>query len=256
MLGLLYSAALLTKIGDRAWDMIIPIYLASFFPDDLTAPSVIALTEALILTLFSTSIGSFISRQSSRLKTVIVFIFCQSLCVVASFGSLLLLHNFSESSFMFLPLVLTLSLAEAGSTLTSKGTDISLTRDWLPLLVSSDDHLTSSNAIVARIDLGTKILSPVVAGLVFQFLGPSISLYSVAILNMVSFFPEALLLQLLSSRAGDKLSVSIAQELKIKKPSKLSQIKRTSSNHDLNPPSLLSLLSHFYFSLYSLLKEF
>ncbi|KAL0226713.1 hypothetical protein P9112_014037 [Eukaryota sp. TZLM1-RC] len=205
----LYLAVFLTKFGDRCFDMVVPLALADFFPQNLSGAAMIAAFEAFFCMVGFPYVGSFISRQKSRIKSVVFFVGMQSLAVLMSFICLFVLSSFTISAALIWMVLVLISISEALSTLTSKGADISVIRDWLPLIVTSDD-LTVANSAMARIDLGTKIFSPILVSLLF-LVGSDFAIYSVAALNIISFIPEVILLASLHRTHKEKLCVETSK---------------------------------------------
>ncbi|KAL0220976.1 hypothetical protein RCL1_000830 [Eukaryota sp. TZLM3-RCL] len=231
MVRAIFLASTLKKIGDRSFEFLVPLYLANLNPDSLSAASILMACESAFSMLFSPSVGSYIAAQRNRMSTVSRFIVLQNLSVVVSFLALLFIHMYQGSLGYLRFLVLAvLALSEGSGILSSKGADISLNRDWIPLLVNGDEHLTSVNAILARIDLGTKIGAPVIVGIIFQF-HPTFALISIAALNMISFIPEFFLIRFVYKKNQEKLVVVSKEST----PSKIEKISRFSKfKHDLN----------------------
>lgn len=153
----------------------------------------------LAMIVFSSSIGSWVDRSPSRLRTLLTTIVCNRGSVII--GSLFWLAILSqrdlllneapaardgqgpERDFFFaLPTSATLkgigfALATCcgiAERLSASGNLLSMERDWVPTVAATTPHaydLTHLNAVMRRIDLVCKLFAPVVLSLVISLSG-------------------------------------------------------------------------------------
>lgn len=102
-------------------------------------------------------------------------------------------------------------LSSLGSTLM----DISIANDLVPSVIAQND-LPAFNSRMSQLDLFTEVISPLVAGLFLTVGHPSLALFGfllVALWNLVSFFPELMLLRSIFKMRPDllKLETSLAE---------------------------------------------
>ncbi|XGC79958.1 ABC transporter substrate-binding protein [Bdellovibrio bacteriovorus] len=192
---------LLTRSGDQAWDFVIPFALLHVFPGRLQIAAFYYLIVKIGTFLLTTSAGRWIDANQ-RIKVVSTGVWIQFAAVLGGIFIFYYLDKtvhgglgFSNLSVFVLFAVLCGFgvLASIGSVIT----DIAVGNDLAPSLVSSE-RLTWFNSWLRRIDLGTEVGAPIVAGLVFSFESNSVHLLGLAVIafwNLASFVPEFLLLR-------------------------------------------------------------
>ncbi|XP_065196056.1 solute carrier family 40 protein member 1-like isoform X3 [Sycon ciliatum] len=155
----------LSTWGDRMWSYAVAIFLVEIGCGSLLLPAVFGLVLAAVNFLGSTLIGQWVD-SSVRLRVVKVSLFAQNLLVTFCAGFLILLLQHQSGSYSvqdsvyYLSLVLIIVFAAAAN-LIGQATTIAVERDWVVVLTAGDaDLLARVNAIMRRIDLINKIVSP------------------------------------------------------------------------------------------------
>ena len=180
----------LTNSGDQAWDFAVPVSLAILLPGKLNLVALVFFISRLSHVLLLPLVGQFMDRIS-RMQTLQVGLSAQFLGVLIQAVSIV---NFSTHNELILVGVI------VGGILTGLGsamTNIGVAQDLVPSLFSGP-QLTQVNSRVRQVDLFSEVCSPIVAGLLLlisypQF--PQAGLCVVAIWNLVSFFPEYILIK-------------------------------------------------------------
>lgn len=208
----------LTRSGDQAWEFAVPLTLLHIFPGQIR----IAATYYLVVKLLNVLITPKLSRivdQKSRIKVAYAGVSLQLVGVLFGAGCLVLLNllNLVESNmsigrmiFLFAVLGVTGLLSSLGSTLM----DISIASDLVPSVIDKQ-NLAVFNSRMSQVDLFTEVVSPLLAGLLLTITHPTIALVGfllVALWNLISFFPELMLLRSIFKMRPDllKLETSIA----------------------------------------------
>lgn len=84
----------------------------------------------------------------------------------------------------------------AVSALGSLASTLAVEKDWVLVVTSGEDGLLSqTNARLRRIDLCCKILAPMAVGVVMTYGGITVGAICIGIWNVVSVFPEFMLLR-------------------------------------------------------------
>lgn len=208
----------LTRSGDQAWDFVIPFALLHVFPGRLQIAALYYLMVKIGTFLLTTSAGKWIdSNQRSRVVAAGVWIqffavlggiFCFWYLDKTSHAGL----SLSDPSILLLFAVLCFFgiFASLGSVIT----DIAVGNDLAPLLVSSE-RLTWFNSWLRRIDLGTEVGAPIVAGIIYAIDLSSIHLFGlfmIAAWNLISFVPEYLLLKNVVNSSNVKKQINSGTE--------------------------------------------
>jgi len=166
---LLYLSHGLSAFGDRLWQFAVPVLFLQLWTDTLLP---VALCQLIIqggLTCFLPSVGTWVGK-TDRLKTVLSSIFiCNSMTTISC--SLLISIPLLiperpvplNQTYILLSLIILCGLI--GELLNQAGT-IALEKHWVVILADEDeDYLTDMNSVMKRIDLGAKLLAPVVTGI-------------------------------------------------------------------------------------------
>lgn len=193
---------LLTRSGDQAWDFAIPITLIGLFPNQLSLVAFLYLLSKLASIIIQPVLSSVIDRWQ-RLRTA-------SLGIGLQLGSVLLVSfclmqltlkadtavSLWSQAYLW-PLLLGVSVGSVISNLGSGLMDIAVGNDWIPAAVAPE-NLSKMNKALQRLDLLTEVLSPVIAGLILTAFGSEQRILGFALIaawNVISFFPEILLLR-------------------------------------------------------------
>lgn len=192
---------LLTRSGDQAWDFVIPFALLHVFPGRLQVAALYYLIIKIGTFSLTTYAGKWID-SSARSLIVKGGVWIQFLGVLGGMICFWHLdHSVHAGDALLDSTTLALFSALSGfgifASLGSVITDIAVGNDLAPALVSSD-RLTWFNSWLRRIDLGTEVGAPILAGLIYAQQSESIHLLGlllIALWNLISFIPEYLLLR-------------------------------------------------------------
>lgn len=191
----------LTRSGDQAWDFAIPFALLHVFPGRLQIAAFYYLIIKIGTFLLTTSAGKWID-VSSRSRVVKAGVWIQFIAVLGGMICFWFLDSavhaglgFSDLNVLgiFAALCVFGILASLGSAVT----DIAVGNDLAPALVAKD-RLTWFNSWLRRIDLGTEVGAPILAGIIYSISFTSIHLLGlllIALWNLTSFVPEYVLLK-------------------------------------------------------------
>jgi len=173
--------------------------------DDLRLVAIQGFARCFTLIMFGAAIGNWIDR-SKRLTSAQVFLTLQNILVA--------LDCFLLAAYFYVPewfddlfkspetsvnVVSGVVIAIATlANLASVGSKIVLEKDWIVVVSMNDpERLASMNAVFRTIDLLTLMLSPIVGGLLFDFVGYSFAAIFIGCWNVVSVIVEYLLLILI-----------------------------------------------------------
>ncbi|MFS4457907.1 ABC transporter substrate-binding protein [Bdellovibrio sp. HCB2-146] len=200
---------LLTRSGDQAWDFVIPFALLHVFPGKLQIAALYYLIIKIGTFLLTPWVGKWIdSNQRSRVVKVGVWL--QFFAVLGGMTCFYFLDASMHEKFVYLngewivPLFVLLSFLGILASLGSLITDISVGNDLAPTLIPAE-KLTQFNSWLRRIDLGTEVGAPILAGILFALESPAVHLLGlliVALWNLISFVPEYLLLLNVIHKSG------------------------------------------------------
>lgn len=203
----------LTRSGDQAWEFAVPLTLLKIFPDQIRIAAAYYLVVKLLNVIITPRLSKIID-QKSRIKVAYSGISLQLVGVLLGAACLYMLNsvNSLETNFgstamlsLFAALGVTGLLSSLGSTLM----DISIANDLVPSVINKD-QLAAFNSRMSQVDLFTEVTSPVLAGLLLIITHPSIALFGfllIAIWNLISFFPELLLLRSIFKLRPDLLKL-------------------------------------------------
>lgn len=200
---------LLTRSGDQAWDFVVPFALLSVFPGKLQIAALYYLIMKIGTFLVTPWIGKWMDSQQ-RSHIVRVGIWIQFAAVLGGMGCFYVLNDAVHGPGVIagptavIPLFGFLVFFGVLASLGSLITDISVGNDLAPALISPD-KLTHFNSWLRRIDLGSEVGAPIVAGGLFAVHStqvPMAGLFLVAVWNLVSFVPEYFLLQNVIQKSG------------------------------------------------------
>lgn len=185
----LLAARLLTHAGDQAWDFAVPVTLALLFPEALDVVALYYLSIRALHVLLIGRVGAAMDRMA-RLAAIRAGIGAQTVGVVLQTGAIYVLAQAGAEprahDAAFLVLVAGGALASLGASLM----DIVVVQDWIPRLVP-EAQLARVNSLLKRLDLGSELLCPVLAGaLIGGVSAPFVGLAVIAAWNGLSFVPE------------------------------------------------------------------
>lgn len=199
---------LLTHSGDQAWDFAVPLALVGLFPSSISVVALYYLCVRFIHILLVTRVCGAMDRWS-RIKAVRYGIGLQSIGVVAGGFSIYLLGtsealrtlSSTVSILCFIGTITAGVMASLGSVMTQ----VAISQDWIPTIVSPD-RLGSVNSRLRQIDLLSELGAPVLTGVIIGLSpgsNPLFGFYAIAAWNLISFLPELLLLTAVYSSKGE-----------------------------------------------------
>ena len=159
------------------------------------------IAETLCVLLFSSALGRWVDNAPSRLLPLILTIIINRVTVVISCLTWLFIL-FSENTtmkYILFGVALLLGMVEKNSRMTNI---LSMERDWVPTIAdptleAGDRYdLTHLNTVMRRIDQLCKLLAPLsISAFVSAVPSVKIAVAGVAIISMISWAPECLLIQ-------------------------------------------------------------
>ncbi|OTA54297.1 hypothetical protein K449DRAFT_297607, partial [Hypoxylon sp. EC38] len=188
----LYVSHAFSTWNARGYEFAAILFTAAAYPDTLVAaalrqvspPVMIIVYFAMIL--FSSSVGHWVEHSPNRLRTLLSTIICnRGSVILGSFFWILILSQEDlvegEANFVLpknailkgigFTVAVTLGIIER---LSSSGNLISMERDWVVTVAAPAGHpydLTHLNAVMRRIDLVCKLISPILISVVISALG-------------------------------------------------------------------------------------
>ncbi|EAL68510.1 hypothetical protein DDB_G0278675 [Dictyostelium discoideum AX4] len=212
---------LITRMGDKSWAFIIPLFLITLSPNSLIPISVFGLSQYLFRLLFGPTIGKMTDKYKKvqiiklgifsqafaiGLSCIILFILFKHVGVIENSTTSSTSSTSTSSSTLFssdlsIFLFILLLLLSSIHSLATQMMDISVERKWTPSIVKRDSILTKVNTRMRQIDLGTEMLAPFLAGLVAQLCGATAFIW-IGVFNFFSFFPQYILLKIVYDRVS------------------------------------------------------
>ncbi len=192
---------LLTRSGDQAWDFVVPFALLHVFPGRLQIAAFYYLIIKIGTFFLTTWTGKWIDATHRRqvvaagvgtqFVAVLGGVFCFAYLDRTVHGGL----SFSDSAVLLIFAALSVFgiLASLGSVIT----EIAVGSDLAPTLISGE-RLTWFNSWLRRIDLGTEVGAPILAGVLYAIDVPGLHLSGLILIaawNLISFVPEYFLLR-------------------------------------------------------------
>lgn len=209
----------LTRFGDQAWDFAVPITLMHIYPGQIQYIAILYLISKIAQIVLGPWVLSKID-QTSRLSIYKLGIGSQTLALISMWGLILFAsisksNNQEYSNVVNGSVFFILALLGAISNLGSSLMDVSVGFD-LAVDVLEKKEMPVFNSRLKRIDLFTEVSAPVFVGLIATLLNSNAYLYGfsfVAMLNVLTFIPEYLLLKTIDSVNFHKEKV--ATEVKV-----------------------------------------
>ncbi|KAI0549062.1 Ferroportin1-domain-containing protein [Xylaria curta] len=188
----LYLSHAFSTWNARGYEFATILFTAAAYPDTLVAAALRMVIIYIAMIVFSSSVGHWVERSPSRLRTLISTICCNRASVIlGSFFWLLILsqenlliseppattpprfalpRNDVLKNFVFAVAVV-FGIIER---LSASGNLISMERDWVVTVAGPVGHLynlTNLNAVMRRIDLVCKLISPILISIVISATG-------------------------------------------------------------------------------------
>lgn len=201
---------LLTRSGDQAWDFVVPFALLHVFPGKLQIAALYYLIIKIGTFLLTPWVGRWID-SNQRGRVVKIGVWLQFFAVLGGIFCFYILDGMVHGSLavsgrqdLVTPLFAILAAFGILASLGALITDIAVGNDLAPSLIPPE-KLTQFNSWLRRIDLGTEVGAPIVAGVLFTLESSMIHLFGlilVAVWNLISFVPEYLLLVNVIQKSG------------------------------------------------------
>ena len=173
--------------GYRSAEFAYPLYMVELFTNTLLPASIYGFVTTAAAIVFSNAVGRSIDRYSqTKLRTLRAYILAQKLLVGASYALFLVLflddrlkraaenggrgpdrtQRDSDASRSVWAVFASVTLLGCGVILSNVGVSVGVEREWVQIISrGSPARLTRLNAIMRRIDLLSKLLSPLFVSL-------------------------------------------------------------------------------------------
>ncbi|CAH8334793.1 unnamed protein product [Eruca vesicaria subsp. sativa] len=170
----LYIGYFLARWSTRTWEFSVALYMIHLWPNSLLLAAIYGAIESGSTAIFGPTVGQWIDGMD-YVKVLRRWLFCQNLSYTVAGGAvikLLLLSDLKSRNIpVFATLVVLTNVAGAIGVLSTLGGTILIERDWA--VVMSEGYppavLTRINSVIRGIDLSSKLLSPVITGLIISF---------------------------------------------------------------------------------------
>ncbi|XP_010423693.1 PREDICTED: solute carrier family 40 member 2 [Camelina sativa] len=170
----LYLGYFLARWGARTWEFSVALYMIYLWPNSLFLTAVYGVVESGSAAIFGPIVGQMIDRMS-YVTVLRLWLVTQNLSFIVAGGAvvaLLVVPDLKSQNFpVFATLVVLTNLSGAIGVLSTLAGTILIERDWV--VVMSEGHspavLTRMNSVIRGIDLSSKLLSPVITGLIISF---------------------------------------------------------------------------------------
>uniref|UniRef100_A0A1J3EXL4 Solute carrier family 40 member n=1 Tax=Noccaea caerulescens TaxID=107243 RepID=A0A1J3EXL4_NOCCA len=170
----LYLGYFLARWGARTWEFSVALYMIYLWPNSLFLTAMYGAVESGSTAIFGPVVGQMIDGMS-YVKVLRLWLVTQNLSFIVAGGSivaLLLVPDLKSHNFhLFATLIVLTNLSGALGVLSTLAGTILVERDWV--VVMSEGHppevLTNMNAVIRSIDLSSKLMSPVITGMIVSF---------------------------------------------------------------------------------------
>ena len=205
----------LTRFGDQAWDFAVPLVLIQIFPGKIQVIALVYLVSKFAQILLGPSIAKKIDNEK-RITIYKLGIGSQTVVMILMWFLIILLFlgQTEQSPFSIaqhVGILFFLATFNAISNLGSSLMDISVGFD-LAVDVLPEEQLTEFNSRLKRLDLFTEVTAPIFTGLIFSFFSHKSQYWGfsiVAMLNLLTFFPEFYLLKATQNAVNYKEKITI-----------------------------------------------
>lgn len=178
------------------WAFAIPLFLLELDTSSLALAAVYGLVTCATVLMFGPLVGGWIDK-TRRLQAVQISLIIQNSFVILSSVLLLINRVYSKT---FAPWVILIKIGSisfgAVSYLASQAMGIIIQKDWIVVVSGKDEELLAEmNSMMRRIDLATKIISPLICGQImhlFELTGGAVFIVG---WNFFSMFVEYFLLK-------------------------------------------------------------
>ena len=201
---LLYIGHSLSSWGDRMWQFAVPLLLLDLDTTKLTLAAAYGLVTSVTVLVLGPVVGDWIDR-TPRLKAIRISLLTQNSFVVMT--SLLLFFNrlYKTELVSYKKLIEFLAIALGSvSYLASSSCGIIVQRDWVVVICQDDnDALATLNATLRRINLVTKLVSPLFCGELMSALSLTWGAAFISVWNFFSMFVEYNILKAVYNRVPE-----------------------------------------------------
>ncbi|CAH8265193.1 unnamed protein product [Arabidopsis lyrata] len=170
----LYVGYFLARWSARTWEFSVALYMIHLWPNSLLLAAIYGAIESGSTAIFGPIVGQWVEGMD-YVKVLRLWLLFQNLSYTIAGGAvikLLLVSDLkSRNLAVFAILVVLTNVAGAIGVLSTLAGTILIERDWA--VVMSEGHppavLTRMNSVIRGIDLSSKLLSPVITGLIISF---------------------------------------------------------------------------------------
>ena len=191
----IYYSAFLSFWGDRMWSFAVGLYLVQITPGSLQLSAIYGLVLSFSAIVFSPIVGEWIDKNG-RLKVVRILLLLQNtLVILCALVILLYIKEVSSNHHVLLLFKSLIIIAGSSANIAGQGQKIAIGKDWVVVISKgSKDLLSTTNAMVRRIDLTVALLAPVAVGLLMSLVSSMAGIIFICSWNVVSMTGEYLLL--------------------------------------------------------------
>ncbi|CAA7052134.1 unnamed protein product [Microthlaspi erraticum] len=170
----LYVGYFLARWSARTWEFSVALYMIYLWPNSLLLVALYSAIESGSIAIFGPIVGQWIEGMD-YVKVLRLWLMFQNLSYTVAGGAvvkLLLVPDLKSHNIPLFAILIVLTIvAGAVGMLSTLGGTILIERDWA--VVMSEGHppavLTRMNSIIRGIDLSSKLMSPVITGLIVSF---------------------------------------------------------------------------------------
>eukprot|EP00039_Didymoeca_costata_P025502 m.13624 g.13624 ORF g.13624 m.13624 type:complete len:442 (-) comp4887_c0_seq1:85-1410(-) len=177
-LGCLCAITSLRSAGDRSWAFIVPVILTNAYPNSLAPTACLMAFQCLSSMLLSPGVSELFmvlgdNKNFSRRNTFILLMSVENIAVILGGAFLLSLGQISTNPIYTLTYWIAVFFMCMDAVISGVLTVV-VEKDWVVLAAKS--QLTTANGWIARLDLGTSVLSYTVMGRLLQTWHPKVLL--------------------------------------------------------------------------------
>ena len=207
----LYLSHFFAQWAERMWEFSVVLFLSSIAPSSLFLVSSYGLFQCLAIILSGSAAGNYIDR-TERMKAFRLILMSQNGFVLAcSLCCYVLLGTNTASSapewhpplwakkmlfhipmdYFSLSMIVLIHLFGALGAVFSRASTVAIEKDWVVVLSrGSSNWLKETNVMMRQIDLFSKVMAPVMAGVVMKFGSIEDTALFVGILNILAIIVE------------------------------------------------------------------
>ncbi|CAH8359094.1 unnamed protein product [Eruca vesicaria subsp. sativa] len=170
----LYVGYFLARWCVRTWEFSVALYMIYLWPNSLLLAAIYGAIESGSTAIFGPIVGQWIEGMD-YVRALRLWLLCQNLSYTIAGGAvikLLLDYDLKPRNIpVFATLVVLTNVAGSIGVLSTLGGTILIERDWAVVMSEGypPEVLTRMNSVIRGIDLSSKLLSPVITGLIISF---------------------------------------------------------------------------------------